>query len=55
MQFEESSGRLLIPGQYNTRDLGGMKTKDGQTTAYHHLIRSDALDHLNEPDRKSVV
>jgi len=49
MQFEESTGRLLIPGLFNTRDLGGMKTKSGRITAFHHLIRSDALDHLKEP------
>lgn len=46
MNFDEKTGRLLVEGLYNARDLGGMATEDGKATAYHRLIRSDALDHL---------
>ena len=48
MNFDERSGRLLIEGLYNTRELGGMVTSDGKTTSFHRLIRSDALDHLSD-------
>ena len=48
MTFDEKTGRILIEGLHNTRELGGMTTLDGKTTAFHRLIRSDALDHLDE-------
>ena len=48
MNFDEKTGRILIEGLHNARDLGGMTAKDGKVTAYHRLIRSDALDHLSD-------
>jgi hypothetical protein len=42
MNFDEKTGRILIEGLHNARDLGGMTAKDGKVTAYHRLIRSDA-------------
>ena len=48
MQMDMRSGRLSIPGLYNARDLGAMTNADGKALACHRLIRSDALDHLNE-------
>lgn len=48
MIFDEKTGRVLIEGLHNTRDLGGMETKDGRVTAFHRLVRSDALDHLSD-------
>ncbi|MBO4651096.1 MAG: tyrosine-protein phosphatase [Clostridiales bacterium] len=48
MNLDEKTGRLLIEGLHNTRDLGGMTTKDGKTTAFHRLVRSDAPDHLSD-------
>ena len=52
MQFDEASGRLILPNLYNTRDLGGMTYGNGPKTALHRLIRSDALNHITsqEPD-----
>ena len=47
MVSDENTGKINIPGLYNTRDLGGMLTSDGKKTVYHKLIRSDALDHLS--------
>ena len=38
--------RLEIKGLKNTRDLGGMPTKDGKTIVYGKLIRSGRLDSL---------
>ena len=46
MQFDDASGRLILPNLYNTRDLGGMPYGDGKKTASHRLIRSDALTHI---------
>lgn len=48
MQMDMRSGRLSIPGLYNARDLGAMTNADGKALACHRLIRSDALDHLDE-------
>ena len=48
MNFDKKTGRILIEGLHNARDLGGMTAKDGKVTAYHRLIRSDALDHLSD-------
>ncbi|MBP5417248.1 MAG: tyrosine-protein phosphatase [Clostridiales bacterium] len=48
MQMDTISGRLPIPGLYNARDLGAMVNSDGKALAPHRLIRSDALDHLDE-------
>lgn len=48
MTFDEKTGKILIEGLHNIRELGGMTTLDGKTTAFHRLIRSDALDHLDE-------
>lgn len=50
MQIDPKTRRLLLPHLYNTRDLGGTKTKDGKVTSYHRLIRSDALDQLTEDE-----
>ncbi|MBO4928086.1 MAG: tyrosine-protein phosphatase [Clostridiales bacterium] len=47
MDLVRDSSRLLIPGLYNARDLGNMPAADGRMTACHHLVRSDAPDHLN--------
>jgi Protein tyrosine/serine phosphatase len=55
MHSELDNQRILIPGLYNLRDLGGMKTKDGSTTASHRLVRSDALDHISGSSIDSLV
>jgi protein-tyrosine phosphatase len=42
----------LIPldGTSNTRDIGGYVTRDGRTTRYGRILRSDALHALTEED-----
>ena len=41
---------IKLEGTLNTRDLGGIKTKDGKTLKYGRLIRSDQLANLTEND-----
>ena len=39
-----------IPGMNNTRDLGGMRTKDGRKIRSDMLYRSAKLSDLKDPD-----
>lgn len=43
---------LKLAGTFNTRDIGGIKNKEGKTIKYGKMIRSDALDKLTENDIK---
>lgn len=46
--------RLLpIKHGYNFRDLGGYQTSDGHTVKWHRLIRSGALNNLDEQDQEA--
>jgi protein-tyrosine phosphatase len=55
-EIMESTERWLrLDGTSNTRDLGGLPTSDGRTTARHRLIRSDSLQDLSEQDVKILV
>ena len=48
--------RLLpIKHGYNFRDLGGYQTSDGHTVKWHRLIRSGALNNLDEQDQEALV
>ncbi len=48
MSYDPAESRIDIPGLYNLRDLGGMITSEGKQTAFHRLVRSDALDRLDK-------
>ena len=48
--------RLLpIKHGYNFRDLGGYQTSDGHTVKWHRLIRSGALNNLDEQDQEALA
>ncbi|WP_207940692.1 protein-tyrosine phosphatase [Enterococcus sp. DIV2402] len=43
---------LNLEGTFNTRDIGGIKNKEGKTVKYGKMIRSDALGKLTDSDVK---
>ena len=45
-----TSKYIDIPGMNNTRDLGGMRTKDGRTVKPNMLYRSSKLAKLEDKD-----
>ena len=45
-----TSKYIDIPGMNNTRDLGGMRTKDGRVIRSNMLYRSSRLSELKDPD-----
>lgn len=51
----EGGHRLNLRGLPNTRDLGGIKTKDGRTIKHHRLLRSGALSSATPADLKALV
>lgn len=42
--------RLPLKGSYNTRDLGGYPTYDGNATRFNQFLRSDEVGYLSEED-----
>ena len=47
--------RLLpMDGSYNTRELGGYKTKDGKSVKWGVLYRSDKLSDISEIDQEYI-
>lgn len=42
--------RLPLKGSYNTRDLGGYSTYDGNVTRFKQFLRSDEVGYLSEED-----
>jgi protein-tyrosine phosphatase len=50
------TGRWLrLDGTTNTRDLGGLPTSDGGTTAFGRVLRSDNLQTLSDDDVRCLV
>lgn len=47
--------RIILPGLYNARDLGGLVTATGQRTAYHRFVRSDEPSALTAQDLVSLL
>jgi len=41
---------IKLEGTFNTRDMGGIKNKDGRTVQFNKMIRSDALNTLTAND-----
>ncbi|MDB9813213.1 tyrosine-protein phosphatase [Gammaproteobacteria bacterium] len=53
--FQTEEHRLLkMDGSYNTRELGGYKTKDGRTIKWGVLYRSDKLSDISEIDQEYI-
>lgn len=50
--MEENELRIELDGTLNTRDLGGIKTKDNKVIKKGRLIRSDKLINLSSKDIK---
>jgi protein tyrosine/serine phosphatase len=46
---------LRLDGTTNTRDLGGLPTTDGGTTAFGRVLRSDNLQTLSEDDVRRLA
>jgi len=46
---------LHLDGTTNTRDLGGLPTTDGGTTAFGRVLRSDNLQTLSAADARTLV
>ncbi|WP_429950534.1 tyrosine-protein phosphatase [Enterococcus sp. AZ101] len=44
--------RLPLETTYNTRDLGGIPTKNGQIVTWKKLFRSDDVSRLSASDRR---
>jgi protein tyrosine/serine phosphatase len=42
---------LPLPGTFNVRDVGGYPTRDGGTTRWRTLLRSDSLHRLTDASR----
>ncbi|MBO0727913.1 MAG: tyrosine-protein phosphatase [Acidimicrobiaceae bacterium] len=48
------SAKVVVPGTYNLRDLGGLGTIDGRRIRHGALYRSDALHLLDDAGRAAV-
>jgi len=50
MIMDINANRLILPTLYNARDLGGLKTASGKSTAFRRFVRSDEPSMLSEED-----
>ncbi|NLT11234.1 MAG: tyrosine-protein phosphatase [Clostridiaceae bacterium] len=55
MIIEPDTNRLILPDIYNARDMGGMRTISGKTTAYRRFIRADSPSSLEASSIKALV
>ena len=46
---------LVWDGCVNVRDLGGLRTADGDVTRFNRIVRADNLDRLSEAGRRALV
>ena len=46
---------LKLAGTYNFRDIGGYPARNGGTTRWRTLLRSDSPHRLSEADRAALV
>jgi len=50
MTLESYSRHIPFEGIYNFRDLGGYRTREGQTVQWRQMFRSGELQHMTEYD-----
>lgn len=55
VQNEERTRHLAWEGCYNVRDLGGYPTRDGKTTRWGAVVRTDNLARLTGAGRASLI
>jgi len=48
----KASVPIKLDGTFNTRELGGYKTADNQTTLENRILRSDGLQNLSNDDKE---
>ena len=49
-----SGHRIVIPGAFNVRDLGGLPTTEGRTTSRGRFVRSDLLSGLPDEAHETL-
>ena len=49
-----SDRRIVIPGAFNVRDLGGLPTTDGRSTRWGRFVRADLLSGLSDEARERL-
>ena len=54
-QDPRSNRRLAWQQCYNTRDLGGLPTRDGRETRWKAVIRSDILNRLTDAGQQALL
>lgn len=54
-EIEAADGWVHLDGAVNVRDLGGLPTVTGATTAHRRLLRADNLQDLSERDVRLLV
>ena len=54
MILDRIANRLILPTLHNARDLGGLKTASGKSTAFKRFVRSDEPSLLSEEDLEAL-
>ena len=54
MEGSLSERRIVIPGAFNVRDLGGLPTADGRTTTWGRFLRADLLSGLSDEAQETL-
>lgn len=55
MIIDRKANRLILPTLHNARDLGGLKTASGKSTAFKRFVRSDEPSLLSEEDLEALL